>query len=78
MTALGSEKAAILRRIDASRTRSVEAASRVVRPMERIDQTLVRWRWLSPIITSGALSIGSLLLKRWLASPKHRRQRHRP
>jgi hypothetical protein len=73
MTAPDSDKAAILRRIDASRTRSVEAASRVVRPMERFDQTLVRWRWLSPIITSAALSIGSLLLKRWLASRMQRR-----
>jgi len=79
LTVLAAEKAVLLERIDANRMRSVKAAARVARPFALLDEALVRWRRVSPIVRFAAFPIASFLLKRWFASRARRRKiRRRP
>jgi hypothetical protein len=75
LTALASGKAAVLQRIEANRAQCAEEAGRIGHSIQWFDQTLVRWRRLSPIIKFAAMPIGSFLLKRWLGSRARRQDR---
>jgi hypothetical protein len=74
LTALASEKAVLLERIDANRMRCVEAAARVARPFVWLDEALARWRRVPQIVRFVAFPIASFLLKRWFASRSRRRK----
>jgi hypothetical protein len=67
---LASARAELCRRIHARRLACSVAASRLSRPIERLDRMLATWRRLSPALKLAAVPL-ALLLKRWIA-PKTR------
>ena len=75
LTALASGKAAVLQRIEANRAQCAAKAGRIGRSLEWLDQALVRWRRLSPILKFAAMPIGSFLLTRWLGFRGRRQHR---
>jgi hypothetical protein len=63
LTRLAAHKVALRRDIAVRRVQCVEAAARVVQPLEWLDRVLVFWRRLSPLAQFMALPLG-IFLKR--------------
>lgn len=65
---LALHKAALQRRIARRRSQCAAAASRIARPVERLDRIVAIWRGIPPAVKLGALPLGLLATR--LALPR--------